>query len=80
MTVALAAPAAPRAAGLQRLLYAYAAFVFVLIAVHWTFTNRTTWGDEDGLYNAIYMFQHTGKVTYPMHLQPDTMTVPSRVT
>jgi hypothetical protein len=60
---------------LQALLYGYAAVAFVLIVVHLTFTNRTTWGDEDGLYNAIYMFQRTGKVTYPLHLQPGWMTV-----
>ena len=57
------------------LLYTYGFILFLLVVVHVMFTNRTTWGDEDGLYNAIYMYQHYGKVTYPMQLQFDYMTI-----
>src|SRR5437868_5624399 len=53
----------------------YALLLLSLIVTHVMFTNRTTWGDEDGLYNAIYMYQHYGKVTYPMQLQFGFMTV-----
>src|SRR4029079_11510507 len=31
--------------------------------------------DELGLQNPIYMYLSTGKITYPMHGQPDFMTV-----
>jgi hypothetical protein len=57
------------------LLYAYSLVLFSIIVVHVAFTNRTTWGDEDGLYNPIYMYQHYGKVTYPMQLQFEYMTI-----
>jgi hypothetical protein len=56
-------------------LYAYSSFLFVLIVIQVGFTKRMTWADEDGLYNPIYMYQHYGKVTYPMQLQFDYMTV-----
>ncbi len=62
-------------AALKLLLYAYASFLFLLIVVDVTFTDRPTIGDECGLYNASYMYEHYGKVTYPMQLQFDSMTV-----
>jgi hypothetical protein len=71
--VGLPNPAEQRSARL--LLWAYGCFLLALITVHVTFTDRMTWGDEDGLYNAIYMYQHYGKVTYPMQLQFDYMTI-----
>jgi hypothetical protein len=60
---------------LDGVLYAYAVVLFTLLLIHLTFTHRTTHGDEDGLYNAIYMFQQTAKVTYPMQHQFEWMTV-----
>lgn len=61
--------------GLQALLYAYSLLLLILIVIQVGFTKRMTWGDEDGLYNPIYMYQHYGKVTYPMQLQFDYMTI-----
>ena len=63
------------APGVRTLLYLYALFLLSLIVVHVLFSNRITVGDENGLYNAIYMYQHYGKVTYPMQLQYSAMTI-----
>ncbi len=60
---------------LRVFLWGYALFLLALIVIQVTFTKRGTASDEDGLYNAIYMYQHYGKVTYPMQLQFDYMTV-----
>ena len=61
--------------GIRTCLYLYATFLLGLITLHTMFTDRMTVGDEDGLYNAIYMYQHYGKVTYPMQLQYLNMTI-----
>ena len=31
--------------------------------------------DEMGLFNPVYMKLHYGRMTYPIHYQPDTMVV-----
>lgn len=53
----------------------YIAFLYGLLVVHALFTYRSDFGDDLGLYNAIYMFQHFGDVTYPMQGQYESMTV-----
>jgi hypothetical protein len=60
---------------LDGVLYGYAFVLFTLLLIHLTFTHRSTHGDEDGLYNAIYMYQQTARVTYPMQHQFEWMTV-----
>src|SRR5262245_12651325 len=57
------------------LLALYSSVLLILIVLQVMFTNRTIWGDEDGLYNAIYMYEHYGKVTYPMQQQPFYVTI-----
>jgi hypothetical protein len=69
------AATAKSAGALRMFLWGYALVLLALIVIQVTFTRRNTWGDEDGLYNAIYMYQHYGKVTYPMQLQFDYMTI-----
>jgi hypothetical protein len=69
----LKAPASPSLG--RPWLTGCAVFLFSLIVLWALFTERTPHPDEDGLYNAIYMYQHCGKVTYPMQMQFDRMTV-----
>jgi hypothetical protein len=56
-------------------LYAYTLLLLALLIITVLFTNRPTVGDELGLHNPIYMYQHYGRVTYPMQLQSTYMTV-----
>jgi hypothetical protein len=53
----------------------YTIFLLALISVNVMFTKRYTLADENGLYNAIYMYRHYGKVTYPMQLEYTRMTI-----
>jgi hypothetical protein len=55
------------------LLYAFA--LLILIAVNLLFTGGLTGGDDQGLYNPIYNIMTLGRMIYPLHGQPDTMTV-----
>lgn len=49
--------------------------VCVLTCVYSLFIDRQIFSDEPGLYNAIYTFVETGRVAYPLHGQPEFMTI-----
>ncbi len=40
-----------------------------------TFLDRELYFDEVGLYNPPYMFQHYGRITYPVHAHFDDMVI-----
>src|SRR5687768_16459743 len=49
--------------------------VWVLTCGYFLFLDRELNFDEAGLFNPIYTFLETGRITYPLHGQPDFMTV-----
>lgn len=60
----------------ERFLFLIAASITCVLAYAYCFhMYRPIVFDEIGLHNPIYMYLATGKITYPMHGQPDFMTV-----
>jgi hypothetical protein len=49
--------------------------VCVLTGAYSFFIEREIFADEPGLYNAIYTFVETGRIGYPLHGQPEFMTI-----
>jgi len=48
---------------------------WLLAAAYSLYIDRDISPDETGLYNPIYTFVETGRMTYPLHGQPEFMTV-----
>jgi hypothetical protein len=61
---------------MERILFlAVSGTIGVLAYAYCFHMYRSIVFDEIGLHNPIYMYVATGKITYPMHGQPDFMTV-----
>lgn len=68
--------AAPNWTRNERILYLSSATVVCLLAYAYCFhMYRGIAFDEIGLHNPIYMYVTTGQITYPVHGQPNFMTV-----
>jgi len=59
----------------HRFIQAFALLCLGLVALTYFCTERVIEVDEMGLYNPVYMYLHTGLMTYPIHRQPDYMVV-----
>jgi hypothetical protein len=73
--VRLPASPAPDVLYLRALFLVCAFVVFVAGFLYLTFLDRELYFDEVNLYNPAYMFQHYGRITYPMHGQFDAILV-----
>lgn len=49
--------------------------VWILTCSYSLFLDRELNFDEAGLFNAVYTFLETGRIAYPLHGQPDFMTI-----
>src|SRR5215813_6902933 len=57
------------------LLIAYACVLEGIVVAFSLFSVRDNEPDDLTLYNPVYMWSHTGNITFPMYLQYDYMTV-----
>jgi hypothetical protein len=68
-------PANPASDAL-RITFLVCAFVICAAGcLYLTFLDRELFFDEVGLYNPPYMFQHYGRITYPVHAHFDDMVI-----
>ena len=49
------------------LIWATALFSISIVVFVLGFYREVEWLDEVGLFNPVYMFLHTGKMTYPVY-------------
>ena len=60
----------------QRHVFGFVAVAVCALTFAYSFyIEREIVADEPGLYNAIYTFVETGRIAYPLHGQPEFMTV-----
>lgn len=60
----------------QRHIFGFVAIAVCALTFAYSFyIEREIVADEPGLYNAIYTFVETGRIAYPLHGQPEFMTV-----
>ena len=57
------------------IFWCIASVIWLLTAAYSLYLDREVFSDETGLYNAIYTFVETGRLAYPLHGQPEFMTV-----